>query len=389
MTIKDPLEKIYKSSLAFIAPMTLEETYRKIVQEILKLTGSEYGSIILERNGELVRVYASTPFAYKTRFRKKANTYTAFRERRVIVTSIKDMEQAHPELKKIGIKTAVFIPLSFRSKSMGVITVNSKRKIESSSLELKILKLIGSMASLKIRNVQLFDEIRQALETRDFFISLAAHELRTPVTTIFGYSQLLQEKVREKNTIEARWINSLYKESHRLTLLVRDLLEISLIKAGKMQYHFTEYSLREIVNRAIEDFKFIYPNRQIIFEDHLASLKDIVVGDFDKLLQVVINLLDNAAKFSQEKKKILCSLKKTNANFILKVKDEGNGISKKDLPRIFEGYYRGADVNHSEGMGIGLFLAKNILERHNGSIQIRSRLNIGTEVKVQLPKAKI
>lgn len=383
------LERIYHSTLKFLESLTAEETYTTVVQEAVKLIEAEYGSILLDQKGELVRVYASSPVAYQTKNRKKANTYRAFTERRIIVADILDLQKAHPELKKMGVASTIFIPLSYRNKSFGVLIVNSQKKITRSAIELKTLKLFGLMASLAIRKAQLHEETKINLENRDLFLSLAAHELRTPVTTIFGYAQLLYDKLQNKNNTEARWVNALHSESYRLTLLVQDLLEINRIRTGKMQYFFKECALREIIKRAIDNFKFNYPDREIFFDDRLGTNKGVVIGDFNKLLQVLTNLLDNAAKFSGAESKVVIILKASNQSFILQVQDQGMGIAKKDLSRVFEGFYQGSSSSAKEGMGLGLYLAKNIVEEHRGTIHLHSRLNRGTLVEIQLPKTKV
>ena len=199
---------------------------------------------------------------------------------------------------------------------------------------------------------------------------------------------MLYDRNKLKNNVESRWVESLHAESHRLTLLVRDLLEINHIRMGQLHYELKECSLREVIIRAVENFRVNYHKREVSFDDKLGENGSTVVGDFDKLLQVVSNLLDNAAKFSQGDTAIIVRLKFKSPNYILQVKDRGNGIPKKDLPKVFDGYYKGKD-SMNEGMGLGLFLSKNIVEAHRGSIHLHSRVNKGTLVEIQLPRAKI
>ncbi len=188
---------------------------------------------------------------------------------------------------------------------------------------------------------------------------------------------------------ESRWAEGMHTESYRLTLMMNDLLEINRIKSGRMQFDWKECSLRYLMTRTVNNFKFNYPDREIVLRERLQENEaDYVIGDHDKLLQVFTNILDNAAKFSKHDTKVIFDLCSKGGNFIISIKDSGTGISKKDLPRIFEGYYRGRDANR-EGMGLGLFLAKNIVDEHHGFIHIHSKVNKGTTVEVHLPKAKI
>lgn len=381
------IEKIYKASMKFLEPLDAAETLSTIVGEAVRLVDGDYGSILLMHNKELVRVYASNDIAYKTKIRKHGNTYTCFRTGKPVLDTIHKMQAAHPELIGAGIMSTLFIPLTNKSKSVGVLTVNSKKDQEFSEYETHILQLFGSMASLAIRKTQLYDEIKKALDMRDMFISMASHELRTPITTINGYVQLLQTKMKNEQGVTKLWMDELGRELDRLTLLVKELLAINRIKSGNLQYTFKESDLSDIVNRAVKTVEFGYPEKKIVLQNKLEN-DDRVIGDYDKLLQVVSNVLENAAKYSGDQKEIRMTLSKKHHQFKITVKDSGIGIPKKELPEIFKGYVQGK--NHTrEGLGLGLFLTKSIVDQHLGKIRIKSLENKGTTVEIILPEKKL
>lgn len=387
--MQSEIENIYKAGLKFLSPLKPEETYTTIVQEAIKLVGAEYGDIYVEQHGELVRVYSSSPVTYPSKHRRIDNTYRAFKERKFIITDISEVGKGeHSNLQKLGLQSILYIPLSYRNQSIGVLTVNAERKIGDSTVELKVLKLFAFVASLAIKKTQLYEDTKKALETRDLFISMAAHELRTPLTTINGYIQLLHTKLSGADTPESRWVEELVSESTRLTTLVNELLAVNRIKAGLLQYVWKECSLREVIARAVSDFKFNNPEYKLQLQDSLGAAEDIVIGDFDKLLQVLTNLLDNAAKFSPEGSEINLTLKHKSSNMIIGVEDKGHGIARKDLPRIFDGFHQGRDPS-KEGMGLGLFLAKNIITEHRGTIHVHSKVGKGTLIEVLLPRVKL
>lgn len=381
------LEKIYKAGLKFLVPLTAEETYATIVHEAIKLVRGDEGVIFLEEDGSLREAYSSIP-NHSTEIRKRGFTYKAYIKRETFILNTKQLVDAHPNIIKTGIKSVIFIPLSYKNKSIGVLVIRSDKEEGFASNEPDILKLFGSMASLAIRKTQLYDEAQKALEVRDLFLSMAAHEFRTPLTTISGYVQLLANKLPGNLNPQSRWVEELSWETNRLTSLVNELLEISRIKGGQFQYIWRECHLLQVLERAIHAFNFNYPNRKLTFKNKLKNNHDVVVGDFDKLLQVVTNLLDNAAKFSSPSEEILISLSMRSPNLIMTVKDLGQGIDSKDLSNIFDGFYRGSNVS-GEGMGLGLFLAKSIMAQHRGYISVRSKLNKGTVVEVGLPRVKI
>lgn len=381
----DPiLKKIHKAAENFLLPLSLEETYTFIVKEAIKLVKAQYGSIFLMEQGRLNRVYASSPVLHQVRVRNRGTTYKTFKTKKAEVIDTKFLEKIHPQFKRLGVKSIISIPLVNQSKSVGVLSLQSTHSEHFNQETLNVLRLFGSFASLAIRKTQLYDEVTKALEARDLFISMAAHELRTPITTISGYTQLLSTKLSGSDAPESRWVEELLIETTRLTSLVNELLEVERIKTGQLNYVFHQNSLRRIIERVIANFRLTHPENKIIFND-LLEVNDIVICDFGKLIQVLDNLLENAAKFSSSEKEILITLKDTKGNFVITVKDQGLGILKKEQKQIFEKFQRGSNQS-KEGMGLGLFLVKNILAQHHGDIKINSNENKGTMIEIKLPK---
>lgn len=381
------IEKIYVSTLKFLDQFTVEQTFTMIVDEAIKLVDAEYGSILLEQENQLVRVYASSQIAFQTQIRKRANTYKAFRTGKSILATIEDMEKAHPELKEFGVRATLFIPLSNRGKSIGVLTLNSKKNRNFTKHELYVMQLFGSMASLAIRKNQLYEETKKALESRDLFISMASHELRTPLTAIHGYGQLLVKKLNNSQSTEGRWAKQLTNESTRLMILVNDLLEINRIRQGNLNYNWKQCDLNEILERVVANFPFRFADNFLIYKNLVRDNQFFVIGDYDKLLQVIDNILDNAVKFSNKGSVVSIKLSSSVKFLKIVISDTGKGIKKEDLAKVYERYFRGS--NHLvEGMGLGLYLTKNIISQHRGTVQIKSKENKGTSVIINLPKGK-
>lgn len=380
------LERIYKSSLKLLVPLTPDETYAVIVREAIKLVNGDFGNVVLEQNNQLIKVYSSAPEGYKVKFRKTGFTYQAFKNHAVLIKSIAEFKNTHQDLKKLGVKCCIFIPLSFHGKVIGTISINSSKE-EDFGVEIKQgLELFGSMASLAIRKSQAYKEVQEALSTRDLFIAMVAHELRTPVTTIYGYAQLLENKTASFGDLEARWIKEMSIESSRLSMLIKDLLAINRIKANKLHLDFKICSLKEILEKIVSYFNVNFPMRKLSFQDKLDSNKDLMVGDVNKLIQVFISLLDNAIKFSPDNSIITLILTYKKPHLIVTIEDQGKGIEKKELAKIFNAFYQGQTLSPS-GMGLGLFLSKHLIERHRGIIRVRSKLNKGTTMEVKLPRA--
>lgn len=378
------IDVINKAVLSLLYPLTSQEIYETIVREASRLADATYISIILEQKGELVRVYSTLPPDRWTRIRKRGYTQKAFNSQKAFITHAQSSPSFRSQIKDLGVRSNIFIPLSSRGKSMGVLVINSPKEIEFTAEELDTLELFGSIASLAIRKTQLYDEMKQALETRDLFISMAAHELRTPLTTITGYIQLLKNRIPQDKLPESRWMSELSWESQRLNLLVNELLEVNKIKSGEFRYTFKECHLVTVIERALATFRFTHPEREILFENRIIDHTDLVIGDFDKLLQAINNVIENAVKYSHSTTQVNITLEQKKSDFIIKIQDRGHGISEKDLEKIYEKYFR---VSHSEveGMGIGLFLVKSIISKHRGEVKITSKIGKGTRVDIILP----
>ena len=379
-------EKVYKGGLQFLQPLSLQETYHIIIQETMRLLSADSGSLYLAQNKELRRV-ASIPISKNIEVRRRGYTYKAYKEKKIFIIQGKEITKAHPELKGTQYKSAICLPLFYHRKSLGALILLSKENYKFSQKEKGLIQVFGSYASLAIRKAHSHKEALDALATRDLFISMAAHELRTPITSIYGYVQLLHRKTVNVDTPQARWINQLFLESTRLTRLVNELLEISRIQSGKFQFVWKECDIVTNIEHSIESIRFSHPEHTILFENDLKTTSCVVIGDSDKLQQVFINLLDNAAKFSPTDKSIVVRAEKNKRHVIITIIDKGKGIDKKDLSRLFEQFYKGKN-SHEIGMGLGLFLAKNIIEHHHGFIQVTSSENKGTNVKILLPQMK-
>lgn len=386
--MKDIIQQIYESGLKFLVPLDLDETYKVIVQEAMKLTGAQYGSVFLEKNGELERVYASSPVLFKIKPRRRGITYNVYKTKKPVILTSKQIEKIHPEFEETRARSDIIVPLTNQGKSIGVLTIQSVKDRNFTDKDFDILKLFVPMASLAIRKNQLYGEVKKALETRDLFISMAAHELRTPLTTVNGYVQLLKNKSDNFGPIEARWIEELSWEVHRLTLLTKELLEVERIKSGNLQYVFRECLLTEIVDRAIKNIVFEHPHKTVDFVNKLVTGEDKVVADFDKLLQAINNILENAAKYSDSSQVIRIKLEKNARFVVLSVTDKGRGFTADDLHKVFEKFYRGTNHNR-EGMGLGLYLAREIVREHKGDVKITSKEGRGTKVKLLLPSMGI
>ena len=378
------LQQIYRSALNFLTPQTLPDTYRTAIDEALKLMQADYGIILLETNGVLHKVHTNMPASLLDEGVGENFMYDYFQKGKAHVLSKDDLKNVYPQLADDGISSLVIIPLSYNRKHMGVLTLLAKKNKHFNRERLEVLRAFGGLVSLAIQKNKLYNEVTSSLRTRDLFISMAGHELKTPTTTLLGYIQMMIKKYDKKEVPPKKWIDTLYAETFRLKNLITELLQIDNIQTGQFIYDWKDNSLDTIMKRVLTEAQINHPKYKIIYENKLLIKNDTIISDFDKILQVVINLVNNSVKFSPPNSVIKIQLYQDDNNFIISIIDKGKGISEGDLEHVFEGFYKGYD-NTREGMGLGLFLAENIVQRHGGSINISSKLGEGTTVNIILP----
>lgn len=224
---------------------------------------------------------------------------------------------------------------------------------------------------------------------RKEFVANVSHELRTPLTTIKSYTETLLDGALENKEYTMNFLKVIDSESERMTRLVKDLLQLSKLDYDNIQWNMKKMSIYKIASECVYRMNISakQKNQTLIFNSD-ADIPEIM-GDRDRIEQVVVNILSNAIKYTPENGKIEVELSTENDKVVIKVADTGIGIPKEDLPRLFERFYR-VDKARSRmlgGTGLGLSIARQIVEAHKGSIKINSEYGQGTQVFISLPAA--
>ncbi len=383
----DILEQIYLTSLDLLNANSAKKLESTIVESSKKLSGAAYAQLYFNQKDRLKKIYSSDAEIKKSTMVKMPG-FKKYALKHSIATVPQDVLKTwNIDHMPPNIHAITVIPLLHKDNPLGFLVLFFIEKTDLSEETKKALLTLSQTAVLAITKSRIQEESKKALEIRDRFISLASHELRTPLTSLHGYIQLLHARMSGKESVEARWINELHIESIRLTTLVKELLDVNRIKQGQFAFVFSEVPMQEVVEKAIEHYRLTSADHPITFQNKLED-DGKVVGDFDKLVEMVSGLLGNAIKFSKPQEKIAILLKSTQGMLSLTVKDTGKGISKKDLAAVFDGFYKSSHASHLEGMGVGLLLAKHIVENHRGKIKITSKENKGTKVEITLPTIK-
>jgi len=225
------------------------------------------------------------------------------------------------------------------------------------------------------------EERKMELDKKDEFIGIASHELKTPLTSLKGYMQLLEEM--NKNSESSFYLKKANDAVGKLQLLINDLLDVSKIQSGKLEFAKSPTDLSDIVKDTVESCIHMYPG--FTFE-HRTEPGLHVIANPDRLEQVIMNLISNAVKYSGNNKKVIVEASRFGKDPIVSIKDFGIGLSENDKKLVFDRFYRVDSHKHiSSGLGMGLFIASEIVKAHGGKLEVNSKLNQGSIFSFTLP----
>ncbi len=231
-------------------------------------------------------------------------------------------------------------------------------------------------------------KLRNLERMRRDFVSSVSHELRTPLTSIKGYTETLLEGAMHDPENAKHFLQIILQESEQLTALINDVLDLSRIESGRINYKFKPVSLGDLVGKTVELFSRAIEKKNITLQLQIPQGLPYVYADRDYLELVIRNLVDNAIKYvPEENGRIRISASMADDMVKVDVEDNGIGIPQKDLGRIFERFYRvdKARARAVSGTGLGLSIVKHIVLAHRGKVEVRSRLNLGSLFSVTIP----
>jgi signal transduction histidine kinase len=299
--------------------------------------------------------------------------------------SISVSEEDYQSFKKMGYKASIMVPLIARGRIIGVLWIAARRLFDETDLTLA--QELANRAAIAVDNAKLYKEAQDAVRMRDEFLSIASHELKTPLTSITLQLQMALKNINNRRKMPrekiAKVLASADKQTAKLQRLIKDLLNVSLITTGRVQLEKEKVDFSELVEETIERF-----DHSLKLNNYVVSktIKPKVVGKMDRVRieQVVGNLITNAIKYGG-KKPFSVEVFEKKGNAVLVVKDKGIGIKEKHQNEIFERFNRGVNAKDYRGLGVGLYISKQIVEAHGGSIDLVSIPKKGSTFTVTLP----
>jgi len=316
-------------------------------------------------------------------------------------------------VEQMGHNTASYlgVPIPSGGQVIGVISVQSTdQEGRFAETDERLLSTIASAVGVAFHNAKLFEEARLAREAaedadaaKSSFLSTVSHELRTPLTSVLGFAKIIRRRLEERlfplihdddrRVVQTKQqvldnLGVVVSEGERLTKLIDDVLDLAKIEAGKFTWNMASVPMAEVMERATAATASLFEAKKLILECDVEPELPLITGDQDRLIQVVINLISNAVKFT-DAGSIKCAARRVGDDLVVSVTDSGIGIAPVDQPKVFEKFKQVGDTltDKPKGTGLGLPICKEIVEYHGGRIWVESDLGKGSTFSFTLPIA--
>ncbi len=298
-------------------------------------------------------------------------------------------EEQFQIVRSMNPKSLVTVPMMAAGKIVGALTLVSSREDHIYTMDdVKLAEELGRRAALAVENARLYDEAQLATKARDDMLAIVAHDLRNPLNTIYMSSQLLLELVSgTEHPTEHRQLAIVQRAAERMNRLIQDLLEVKRIEGGNLQLEMRETDALTVVNDALELLRPIAAASSLQLEGDVASDCPRITVDQPRIQQVLSNLVGNAIKFTPAGGQIVLRAQPAEKEACFIVTDTGPGIAPDALPHVFGHFWQGNRADR-RGIGLGLTIAKGIVEAHGGRIWVESQLGVGSSFYFTLPVAE-
>ena len=401
---QNQLLRLVELSLILNSTLDLNELLQQITETATELLDCEASSILLydEKNPRLY--FAAATGSDPTELAKipvpieGSLAGTIFRTNQPMILNDVEQDPRHYSLVsdkvKFKTRTLLGVPMPIKDRIMGVLEAINKRDGEFTERDVAILSVTAAHAAIAINNARLLHATRQALkqvqqanEVKNNFLALASHELRTPLGIIMGYSQFLKEDTKDAASELA---GQVLTAARQMRSILDEMSNLTMLKADTMNLKPQRVPMQDVLTFACEGIKEIASTRDQGLVFAFSEEPFYVDVDIDKTSLAFINLLNNAIRFSPQGSTITVGAITQGNDILAWVQDQGIGIPADKLEKIFEEFYQIEPPNtrHYGGLGIGLPIAKGIIEAQDGKIWAESDgLGKGATFKVTLPKA--
>lgn len=371
------LQRLQDVTETALANLPLKQLFENVLSKICEAVGSDMSvALLLDENAN--ELYVGAAFGpnvdpvqhFRLRVGESLAGRVAAERRFILVRDATRDPSIRPELRALGFQTILGIPLLARNRLIGVLEVGSFADREFTSDEIDFIQLVGQQVAIAIENSSLYEEARAANRIKDRFLSIASHELKTPLTAILGWTEML--KRIDSDEIRAEAMRAIEQSARTQAELIEDLLDASRIREGKLVLRPESMDLPSVVASVLKTVKPTADQRGVVLEADIPANLSPIQGDPARIRQVVANLLANAIKFTPRGKTVRTSVRIDDIAATIRVEDQGEGISPEFLPHIFEELQQEEKGARAGGLGLGLYIVKTIVDMHGGTVEAHS-----------------
>jgi K+-sensing histidine kinase KdpD len=396
----DQLESVNRVARALSSTLDEEKAFPRFLREVQSVFHYDRLAIVLVE-GDEVEVMANAGraegelFPPGTRRPLRGSIVESVLAGETVLRGDMDTNPLYPEerdLAAAGLKSRVIAPLNAGGRILGMVSVSREHAEAFTRDEVDLVTLLGRQIGYAVQNIRTYaaersaaEELRRLSALRADFVSLVSHELRAPMASIIGCATTLRERWRELQPDQRESFLALISdETKRLSTLIGDVLDTSRIEAGTFTYVFSDVDLAELVRETAAMVELGHD--EVSVRTRVERMLPVVQGDRERLRQLLVNLLTNAAKYTVAGDEIEVKAGSSNGLVTVTVRDHGPGIPAEQHSLVFEKFGR---LNHGgkskPGAGLGLFIARSIAEAHGGSLELSSERGMGATFTLRLP----
>ncbi len=401
------LEAISQAQASYISDMNTQQVFDNLLIAMLKLTGSEYGYI-----GEVLHTTEGTPYlrthaisniawndATRRFYEENAPTglnfynldtlfgYVIDKQEVVIANDPANdpraggLPEGHPDLNAY-----LGLPFIADGKIIGSAGISNREGGYNDEVVAYLEPFMATCANILLANRARLEQHR-AQKMKNDFLSIISHELRTPMTSVRGALGIIDALYKDQLSDEIKSIvDTANTGCNRMLRLLNDILDVNKLESGTIEILPGECKLDEVIHKVAKELEATASKKDITIEID-SSEKIKLFADCQRIEQIFINLISNAIKFTDDGSIRITARDKGNI-IMASVEDTGKGIEEEDLPTIFEKFHQLADPNTrtTDGVGLGLYIVKSLVNRHQGKIKVESEVDRGTKFTIEFPK---
>lgn len=385
------LRRLQNVTDAALAHLTLDELLDDLLAKICEAANCDMAVVLMAdvEGGELYPVASfgtavQLPAGLRLKVGESLSGMVAAERKTRILRNATTQESVSPELRALGVESIIGVPLISRDNFTGVLLVGALADITFTRDEIGFVELVAQRLANALANVTLYEKARETSRMKDQFLSMASHELKTPMTAVLGWIAVLRDDTDP--AIRAEAIERIEQGARMQARLIEDFLDAARIREGKLLIRREQIDLASVLTAAARVVEPAAAERDIRLHVKLPEQPVIVEGDSSRLQQVVWNLLSNAIKFTPPGKNVRVRIEPAGDFAAILVEDEGAGIAPEFLTRIFSAFEQEEHGARAGGLGLGLHIVSSIVRMHGGTIEARSNgPGTGATFEVRLP----